>query len=202
VLVKQSDGFLARSNVSGSPGSPRSGRWTIRVPVDRYDRLLAAVQGLGEVRSVVSNSQDVSEEYYDAQARIRNSKKQEERLLKLMDTATGKLEEVLKVESELARVRGEIERIEGRLRVLDNLAAMSTLELQIEEIKNYVPEESPTYLTRVRRALSESIDLLVNTAQAISILVVALAPWFAALLVSLLLFWLVARPFRRPKQPG
>jgi len=111
-MVKQFDAYIAQANISGSPGSPRSGHWTIRVPVDNYDRLRAVVQGLGEVRSVVSNSQDVSEEYYDAQARIRNSKKQEERLLKLLETATGKLEEVLKVESELARVRGEIERIE------------------------------------------------------------------------------------------
>jgi hypothetical protein len=196
-MVKQFDGYMAQANVLGSPGSPRSGRWTIRVPVDNYDRLVAAVQGLGEIRSVASKSQDVSEEYYDVQARIRNSKKQEERLLKLLDTATGKLEEILKVESDLARVRGEIERIEGRLRVLDSLTAMSTLELHVEEIKDYVPEEAPTYLTRVRRAFSGSITLLVTTAQTLSIVVIAVCPWLAAVSVPLLLFWLAARVIRR-----
>lgn len=196
-MVKQFSGYIAQSNVSGSPGTPRSGRWTIRVPADRYDGLLATVQGLGEVRSVASNSEDVSEEYYDVQARVRNSKKQEERLLKLLETATGKLEEVLKVESELARVRGEIERLEGRVRMLDNLTAMSTVELRVEEIKDYVPEEAPTYLTRVRRSFSGSIDLLVTTAQAISIMLVALSPWLAAILPLFLVLWLAGRLFRR-----
>jgi hypothetical protein len=200
--VKQYDGYVARSNMTGSAGGRRSGQWTIRVPVDSYDRLLVAVQSLGELRSVASNSQDVSEEYYDVQARMRNAKKQEERLLRLLDTATGKLEEVLKVESELARVRGEIERVEGRLRVLDSLTALSTLELRIDEIKNYVPEEAPTYLTRVRRAFSSSIDLLVQTAQALSILVVALSPWLAVLAVPGLLAWLLVRMLRRPKRPS
>jgi len=195
--VKQFDGYIAQTNISGSPGSPRNGRWTIRVPVENYDRLVEAVQKLGEVRSIASNSQDVSEEYYDVQARIRNAKKQEERLLKLLETATGKLEEILKVESELARVRGEIERIEGRLRVLDSLTAMSTLELHITEIKDYVPEETPTYVTRVRRAFSGSISLLVTTAQTLSIVLVALSPWLAALFVPLLVLWLAVRVVHR-----
>ena len=133
---------------------------------------------------------------------MRNSKKQEERLLKLLDTATGKLEEVLKVESELARVRGDIERLEGRVRMLDNLTAMSTVELRVEEIKDYVPEEAPTYLTRVRRSFSVSIDLLVTTAQAISIMLVALSPWLAALLGLLLLLSILLRLFLHRKRPG
>jgi hypothetical protein len=198
-MARQFEGYVAQTTISGSPGSQRGGRWTIRVPVDNFDRLLEAVQGLGEVRSVASNSQDVSDEYYDVQARIRNAKKEEERLLRLLDTVAGRLDEILRVESEVARVRGEIERIEGRLRVLDSLTAMSTLELKIDEIKDYVPEGAPTYLTRVRRTFSRSIALLTVTAQALSIVLVALSPWLAAILVPTLLIWLAVRLFRRLK---
>jgi hypothetical protein len=201
-MIKQFDGYIAQTTVSGSPGSPRTGQWTIRVPVDNYDRFVAAVQTLGEVRSVASKSQDVSEEYYDVQARMRNAKKEEERLLKLLDTATGKLEEILKVERELARVRGEVERVEGRLHVLDSLTAMSTLELRVEEIKDYVPEEAATYPTRLRRAFSGSITLLVTSAQTLFVVLVALSPWLAAILVPTLLLWLVVRVFRHRKQRG
>ena len=74
--------------------------------------------------------------------------------------------------------------------------------MRIEEIKNYVPEEAPTYVTRVRRAFSSSINLLVDTAQALSILVVALFPWLAVLAVPALLVWLVVRILRCPKWPS
>jgi hypothetical protein len=199
-MVRKFSGYIAESHFSGSPGSPRSGRWTIRVPVEHYEGLLAEVQRLGEIRTVASRSEDASEEYYDVQSRVRNAKKQEERLLKLLDTATGKLEEVLKVENELARVRAEIERLEGRVRLLDGLAAMSTLEVSVEEIQRYSPEETPTYLTRVRRSFRSSLDLLASTAQGFSILLVAVAPWLAAFGVLFGGPWALARLWRRRKR--
>jgi len=103
----------------------------------------------------------------------------------LLDEATGKLQDVLNVERELARVREEIERMEGRLRVLDDLTSLTTIELRVQEVRDYVPEETPTYLTRVRRAFSGSVDSLLATAQAVSIAVVALVPWLPVVAVGL-----------------
>lgn len=199
-MVQKFSGYIAQSNVSGSPGSPRTGRWTIRVPAEHYQSLLAEVQRLGEIRTVASGSEDVSEEYYDVQARVRNSKKQEERLLKLLETATGKLEEVLKVENELARVRAEIERLEGRVRLLDGLVAMSTLEVCVEELQRFQPEETPTYATRVRRSFQGSLELLASTAQTFSLLLVAIAPWLAVLFVLFGIPWGMARLWNRRRR--
>jgi hypothetical protein len=203
-LVKEFDAYLARSAVSGTPGTPRSGRWTIRVPADRYEAFLDAAREVGEVRRVSSDSQDVTEEFYDVEARIRNKKQEEARLLKLLETATGKLEEVLAVERETARVRGEIEQAEGRMRVLSDLTTLATIELQVDEIKNYVSEESATYATRVRRALDASLASLFSTAQQLSIAGVAMAPWIAVLLVPglPLLLWVRARHRRKRGQPA
>jgi hypothetical protein len=198
-LTKKFDAYVARSNVIGTPGSPRSGQWTVRVPADRYDAFLAAARGLGEVRRVGSDSQDVSEEFYDVEARIRNQKQEETRLLKLLDKATGKLEEVLAVEREISRVRGEIEQLEGRMRVLSDLSALATVEIVVTEIKNYVPEEAVTYGTRLRRAFQGSVNALVVTADGLSIAAVALAPWLAVVLVPgvPLVLWIRARRRRR-----
>ena len=137
--VKQHGGFVSASNITGSPGQPRSGRWTVRVPVDRFSEFLAAVRQLGEVRSINSTSDDVTAEYYDIEARIRNKQQEEERLLKLLAEATGKLEEVLAVEKELSRVRGEIEVAQGRLRMLNDVTELTTVTVSVTEIKNYVP---------------------------------------------------------------
>jgi hypothetical protein len=198
-LVKQFDAYLAKSNISGRPGSPRSGHWTVRVPADRYDEFLEAARGLGEIRRVSSDSQDVTEEFYDVEARIRNKKQEEARLIDLLKSATGKLEEVLAVEKEISRVRGEVEQLEGRMRVLGDLTTLATVELQVDEIKDYVPEEAATYGTRVGRAWHSSLTAMRSFGQELSILAVAAAPWLGVLLALLipLVLWVRSRRRRR-----
>ncbi len=186
-MVKRFDGYVAGSKIFGSPGNPRSGRWTLRVPVGYYQEFLDAAKKLGEVRSVSSDSQDVSEEYYDVQARIRNKKKTEQRLLKHLEDSTGKLKDILAVEREVDRVRESIEQMEGRMRVLDELTALTTVNLSVEELKDYVPEEAVTYATRVSRAWNASLVNLIVFAQAASIVAVALAPWGGVLAAVLIL---------------
>jgi len=195
-LVRQHGGFVSASSIAGSPGRPRSGRWTIRVPVDRFSEFLAAVRLLGEVRSVNSTSDDVTAEFYDIEARIRNKQQEEERLLKLLAEATGKLEEVLAVERELSRVRGEIEQAQGRMRMLKDVTELTTVTVTVTEIKDYVPDEAPTYVTRVRRAFMSSTVAVVATAQVLSLVAVALVPWLPAPLL-LVLAVLTLRRLRR-----
>jgi hypothetical protein len=148
-MVKRFDAFVAKSSVSGKPGTPRNGRWTVRVPTERYDDFLAAARDLGEIRRVSSDFQDVTEEFYDVEARIRNKKEEEARLLDLLKTAAGRLEEVLTLEKEITRMRGEVEQLEGRMRVLNDLSTLATVELQVDEIKDFVPAGAATYWTRV-----------------------------------------------------
>jgi hypothetical protein len=195
--VKQHGGFVSASNITGSPGRPRSGRWTVRVPVDRFTEFLAAVRQLGEVRTINSTSDDVTAEYYDIEARIRNKQQEEERLLQLLAEATGKLEEVLAVERELSRVRGEIEQAQGRLRMLKDVTDLTTVTVSVTEIKNYVPDQAPTYLTRVRRAFSASTTTLVIAAQGLSLVAVALVPWLPVPLVLVLIVLAIRRRRRR-----
>ena len=182
-LAEQFGGYVASSDVQGQPGSPRHGTWTIRVPVERYSDLLSEAKQLGELRSLTSNSRDVSEEYYDIEARIRNKQKTEARLVSLLEEATGNLEQVLEVEQKLDQVREEIERMQGRLRVLADQTSLATVIVSVEQIPGYQPEEKPTYKTRVARAFHGSWHALTATAADLSIVVVALAPWLAVFLV-------------------
>lgn len=182
-LAETSGGYVANSSLHGRPGTPRHGTWTIRVPVENYARLLAQARELGELRSLTSNSKDVSEEYYDLEARIRNKQKTESRLVTLLEEATGDLEEVLNVEEKLDRVREEIERMQGRLRVLRDQTSLATVTVTIEQIRGYEPEQEAAFGTRVRRAFRGSVTSLVKAAQHFIILVIAAAPWLAVLIV-------------------
>jgi hypothetical protein len=192
-LVAQHEGYIANSNLQGSSGVRRSGVWSVRVPVARYKAFVDAARSIGEVRRQETKSQDVSEEYYDVEARIRNRKRTEEQLLKLLAERTGKLDDILTVERELSRVREEIERTEGRLRVLQDLSSLTTITLTIEEVKNYVPVEAATFGTRVRRAFDASLASLLVFAEAVLILFVAALPWLAVLSVPAVVGGVLAR---------
>jgi hypothetical protein len=75
----------------------------------------------------------VGEEFVDVTARVANARRLEQRLVTLLATRTGKLEDVLAVERELARVREQIERYEGRLRYLSTRVETSTLTVTVHE---------------------------------------------------------------------
>jgi hypothetical protein len=103
------------------------------VPAERFDEALAGLTPIGKVESVNVSAQDVGEEYVDITARVENAHRLEARLIALLANRTGKLQDVLSVERELARVREEIERYEGRLRYLRTRVATSTLTIAVHE---------------------------------------------------------------------
>lgn len=195
-LVSASGGFVADSRLYGSSGKPRWGDWKLRVPVGRYDTLLADLKKLAEVRSAHTTSDDVSEEYYDVDARIRNKQQEESRLLRLLDDRTAKLEEVLSVEREISRIRGEVEQLQARLRVLSNLAELATVTVRIEEVQGYRPETEAGFTVRLVRGVRQSLEVLFSVVQAAVIALAVALPWLLPLGVSLLLARSVMRRFR------
>ncbi|MCA1685116.1 MAG: DUF4349 domain-containing protein [Planctomycetia bacterium] len=193
-LIKESDGYVSQTDQSSQANAHRRASWTIRVPVERFDGFLAAVGRLGELQQSHIDSQDVTMEYHDLEARIANKQLEEKRLLKHLSDSTGKLEDILAVERELSRVRGEVEQMQGRTRYLGNLAAMSTVTLTVTEIRNYAPPVRPTFAGQIARTFHESLESLVVFGKAMVLFAVALAPWVPVLWVLGLMFlWLVRR---------
>src|SRR5207253_1956377 len=105
----------------------------IKSPGAKYDQAVGSLSSIGKVETVNSQAEDVGEEFVDVSARVSNARRLEERLITLLATRTGKLEDVLAVERELARVREEIERYEGRLRYLRSRVALSSLSVTVHE---------------------------------------------------------------------
>lgn len=181
LLTRHKDAYLAQAEVTGSAGSPRRGLWRIRVPVAEFDNFVAALVQLGVPRKNTIDAKDVSEEYYDLDARIKNQKVEEARLLAHLEKSTGKLEDILAVEREISRVRGEIERQEGRLRLLANLTALTTVTVTMQEVKNYIPPQAPSFSRSISETFSNSVDLLVTAGSTGVLIAVAIAPWLPVL---------------------
>jgi uncharacterized coiled-coil protein SlyX len=190
-LLEQHDGYVADSSVTGRQGEQLTGRWQVRVPVDRFQAFLAAAAKLGVAENRQQTAQDVSEEFVDLGARIANSKRLEARIVELLDSASGKITDVIEVEQQLARVRGEIEQMEGRLRYLTNRTDLTTVTITAREERDYVPPAAPTFATRVHDAWGNSLDALRSFGENVGLAIVAATPWVAilAVVVGPALWW-------------
>jgi Domain of unknown function (DUF4349) len=123
-------GFVLSTTV-GSFG-PRSGTVVMRVPSSRFEAALADLKGLGKVTKENVSGQDVSQEFVDFQARLRNAKAQEAVLLRLMNHAQS-VSDTIQVEQHLAGVQLQIERLKGQLRFLGDQTAMSTITVGLTQ---------------------------------------------------------------------
>lgn len=161
-LTAQVGGYITNSSISGGHEQIRVATLELKIPVTKYDQAVGSLSTIGKVETVNSTAQDVGEEFVDVTARVKNAGRLEERLITLLATRTGKLDEVLRVERELARVREEIERYEGRLRYLSARVAMSTLTITVHEpapILGNNPGENPI-AAALRRAWKNFVGLV------------------------------------------
>lgn len=199
-LVEKHKGYVAKSEVRGAPGSRRTGTWTLRVPEADFTAFLAGLDRLGEPQRNTIDSKDVTEEFYDLEARIKNKKVEEERLITHLKESTGKLEDILAVERELSRVRGEIEQAQGRLQKLSNLTELTTVTVTVQELKDYVPPAAPSFGTSLGRTFEGSWTALVTLGKFIVLVAVALVPWLPVLGIIGGAIWLLVRRYQ-PQSP-
>lgn len=198
-LIKTHKGYVAETNVNGTPGTPRQGSWKIRIPESQFNGFMAAVVKLGELQTTHTDSQDVTAEFYDLQARIANKQVEEKRLIMHLQRSTAKLSDILAVEKELSRVRGEIEQMQGRLRLLANMTSLTTITVTLQEVKEYVAPRPATFGEQIARTFQYSFGQLGDFAKGAVLAFVALLPWAVTFLLVGIPIWRIAR--RQQKAP-
>ncbi|MFC1992959.1 DUF4349 domain-containing protein [Chloroflexota bacterium] len=133
-LAESFEGYVVSSNKWGE-GERLVGNITIRVVADYFDVAIGALRELAaDVTSESTTSQDVTEEYIDLSAKLHNLEAAEEQLLTLMQKAET-VEDILNVQRELSRVRGEIEQTTGRMQYLERTSATSLIMVNLEQAK-------------------------------------------------------------------
>ena len=161
------------------------------------DSALDRIAALGRVLKREVQAQEVTEEYVDLRSRQRNLEREEQRLLELMQRA-GRVPDLLTVEQEVARVRGEIETTTGRLRYLENRIAFSTIGVQLEGPRfNPTPVAPAGPVWQARAVAREAYASLRGTGQALATFMIWVGMYLPIWLpVSLGAVWAVRRGTR------
>jgi hypothetical protein len=193
-ILKRHRGYIGELKVGGSAGSGRTLNATLRVPADQLDASLTELKTLGRVESESQSGQDVTSQYVDLQARLGNARNTEQRLTDLLRQRTGKLSDVLEVEQEVDRVRGEIEQMEAERKTMSNQVSFATLNATItEDYKAQLQVVPPSTSTRLSNAAVEGYKSMVDGIVGLALFLLENGPtlllWGAILFFPARLVW-------------
>jgi hypothetical protein len=193
-ILKRHRGYVGELKAGGTTGSGRTLTATLRIPADQLDATLTEVKTLGRVESESQSGQDVTSQYVDLQARLSNARNTEQRLTDLLRNRTGKLSDVLEVEQELDRVRGEIEQMEAERKNMAIQVSYATLNATItEDYKAQLQVVPPSTSTRLSNAAVEGYRSMVDGVVSLALFLLSNGPslllWGAALFMPARLVW-------------
>ncbi len=150
IVEKQQGDILGFQNQKPPDSSIRqTATMQIRVPQERLETTLDSLAKLGTVENRGLTAEDVTTQLVDSEARLRNLRKSEEMVLKIMDKS-GSVGDVLKAAKELSNIRQSIEQIDAQLKSLRNQVAYSTISLTLEAAVSSAQNPEPSFGLRMQ----------------------------------------------------
>jgi hypothetical protein len=181
IVEKQQGDILGFQNQKPPDSSVRqTASVEIRVPQERLETTLEALAKLGTVENRSLTAEDVTQQLVDSQARLRNLRKSEEMVLKIMERS-GSVGDVLKASQELSNIRESIERIDAQLKSLRNQVAYSTINLTLQAAVSAQQTPEPSLGLRVQETwgkATHSVGELTLGLFGLGIWLLAYSPYF------------------------
>jgi hypothetical protein len=181
IVEKQQGDILGFQNQKPPDSSVRqTASVEIRVPQERLETTLEALAKLGTVENRALKAEDVTEQLVDSEARLRNLRKSEEMVLKIMERS-GSVGDVLKASQELSNIRESIERIDAQLKSLRNQVAYSTISLTLQTAVSAQQTPEPSLGLRVQETwgkATHSVSELTLGLFGLGIWLLAYSPYF------------------------
>ena len=203
-IAESHQGFVVTSEATQRASEDRTKPETtvnlvVRVPAAQFNQVMDEIRGVGaRVIQEKVTGQDVTEEFMDLEARIKNQKALELQFLEIMKRA-GKVDDALSVQRELAEVRTEIEKLEGRRRFLENQSSLSTINVTLQPPTQIVNATGFWY--SVRSAFSDGVDVAAGIVLFVIRAVIALVPIMVLIVLPLALFVKLGLKVVRRRRP-
>lgn len=146
-LTTSCGGYFENSGLDNY-GNYRYAYYTVRVPAAQFETFCSTISQIGEsgetfqVRNISRSAEDVSEVYYDTEARLTTQKTKLARLQDLLSRAES-MEDIITIESAISETEFAIENLTGTLRHYDSLVGYSTINIDLSEVYKLTEVEEP-----------------------------------------------------------
>lgn len=193
-ILKRHNGYVGELSVSAPSDAGRTLTATLRVPAPQLDAALSELKKLGRVENESQGGEEVTAEYVDLEARLKNAQHTEQRLTEILRSRTGKLQDVLKVELEIDRVRGEIEQMQAEKKELTKRVAFSTVNATVkEEYHAQLQTAPPSTGSRFHNAAVDGYNSVVEGLISVGLFLLSSGPslliWAAILFFPVRWIW-------------
>ncbi|MFA6132055.1 MAG: DUF4349 domain-containing protein [Patescibacteria group bacterium] len=182
-------GYTQDSSISEDESGIKYGTVTVRLPTDVFENAMTEIKKIAvSVATESSNAQDVTEEYTDLEAQLKNAQAQETEYLEILKKAES-VEDILSVQSYLGNIRSQIESLQGRIKYLSNLTSYSTITTYLSEDPTI---NIPSKEFRPWAAIKEAAQAVVSVLQGLVITLIWLVIMGVGVLAPIaLVIWLV-----------
>lgn len=178
IVVSESAYNLNRETYRGS----RSMDMTVRIPQENYDAFLTGLGDICNVAGIRRYVENLTEQYYDNETRLKAYRIQEERLLSMLESAKT-VSEMLEIESRLCDVQYQIESLTNTQRTIDNDVRYATFNLTLSEVTKYTTPAPKTFGDRLGETLKDSGETFVNVAEGLLFFAIYVLPYLLCIAV-------------------
>ena len=166
--IRESEGYVQKSNTSKSYDGRRYYYATIRIPSEKYDSFISSLKGSGNVTNYSYRTEDVTSDYYDIETRLTTLEAEHDKVLKFYDKAET-IDELMSIEQRLTDIQYEMDSLKLRIENYDLLTSYSTLELNITETEILTNTEE-NFSAKVNNAFVEGLENLKLSMQSLIVL--------------------------------
>ncbi|MCX4884294.1 DUF4349 domain-containing protein [Streptomyces sp. NBC_00847] len=196
--TENAGGYVGDETTSRDEKGRERTRVVLRVPVDKYDEVLAGLQGAGKLLDRTAKAEDVTDQVVDVDSRITSQRASVARVRELMDRAT-KLSDVVELEGELSNREADLEALLAQQASLKDRTSLATITVSLSQtpVKTTAEDDDPGFVD----ALAGGWDAFVTMLRWLAVALGAVLP-FAAVAALIVLAWLrLVRP-RLPRRPA
>ncbi|MBI4707823.1 MAG: DUF4349 domain-containing protein [Candidatus Omnitrophica bacterium] len=195
-LVNNFSGIIIDSKIQKYSNQAKSGCTILKVPPKDFDTVLLKIKELGEVELERVTGEDITEEYIDLGARLKNAEVVRDRLLKILEERAREVKDILEVERELARIGETIEQIKGRMKYLDRQVDLATITVNYYEPKAMAPEPL-NVVKRLKETIRTAIEAFINVFNGAIVIIAAMLPIIIWLAIIGIVVIVIKRLFRK-----
>ena len=171
--------------------------YVVRVPRNNVLDFKSGLTGIGNILSESTNKEDVTRQYRDTESRLKVIETKEERILALLAKAE-KIEDIIKLESELSEIIYEKEQLKTNLINMDDKVDFSTFEINIREVEKLSNQETvdTKFGTKVKNAFSDSLYMFKIGIEKLIIFIIYILPF--AVVIGIIAYFVLKFNKKRP----